>query len=714
MKRTLAIVIALVMVLGLIACNGSNEGNTPGASTELAGTYDITVWVGENAVDLTKKQIEDFNNTNTDGIKFNATVNPVSEATSADQMLVDISAGADIFCFAQDQFARLVQGGALNKLGNKAAETVKAANDPGVVAAATSGDTLYAYPMTSDNGYFMFYDKSVIPEEDVDSLEKLIADCEAANKWFCFEAQSSAWYIASWFFATGCKSEWTTGDNGEFVSVLDTFNSPEGLIAVKGLKKLVDSPMHKSSSAAAEFASDAAIVVTGTWAYNDIKALLGDNMGTTDLPSFEVDGKEYHLGSFNGCKLMGVKTQDDAVRAAALHRLAQFLTDEARQMERFEVLSWGPSNLNAQKSEAVQNDPGLSALFKQNAYSRPQGQIHGAWWDIAKVIADDVKAAEDEEGLKAALQNYYDKISALFTMTEEEKAAWSVIGNICGTNWDTDFPMTEVEPGVWVSEPLELHAGEEFKVRKGAAWDENFGMKDGETVAGGMDNAKVPVDDTYTITIDTNIPKLSFVNKDGIQPEAEPEPEPDPNAVDTWALIGQVCGTNWDTDIPMFVKDDGLWRVAVVLKTDDQFKVRANADWAKNYGITEGATVAGGENVAVEENGSYIVTLDPNEEAPALTVDKAVWTVIGGFEASGWNADVAMTETETGVWVSEPIAFKANDEFKVRANADWTVNFGITDGAIAQDGGNVKVEADGNFVITLDLVNQTLTFAPAE
>ena len=711
MKRTLAIVIALVMVLGLVACHSGNEGNTPGASTELAGTYDITVWVGENAVDLTKEQIENFNNSNTDGIKFNATVNPVSEATSADQMLVDVSAGADIYCFAQDQFARLVQGGALNKLGEKAAATVREANDPGVVAAATSGDTLYAYPMTSDNGYFMYYDKSVIPEEDVDSLEKLIADCEAANKYFAFEANSSAWYIASWFFATGCKSEWTTGDNGEFISVLDTFDSPEGLIAVKGMKKLVDSPMHLSSSAAAEFASDAAIVVTGTWAFEDIQKLLGDNMGATDLPSFEVDGKEYHLGSFNGCKLMGVKPQDDAVRAAVLHKLAQYLTDEARQMERFEALSWGPSNLNAQQNPAVQANPGLAALLKQNEYSRPQGQIHGSWWDIAKVIADDVKAATDEAGLQAALDNYKNKIAALFTMTEEEKTAWGVIGAICGTNWDTDFPMTETEAGVFVSETLELHAGEEFKVRQGASWDLNYG--DGCEQNG--PNVAVPADGNYTVKLDLNNKTLELLDESGAAVEKEPEPEPDPNAEapDTWAVIGAICGTNWDTDFPMFEKE-GKWYAPVVLHAGEEFKVRANGEWKKDFGWTEGVTAAGGGNLTVEEDGTYLVVLDPNEDAPALTVEKMTWTVIGGFEASGWNADVAMTETEPGVWVSEPIAFAAGDEFKVRGNNDWTVNFGITEEAVVQDGGNVKVEEAGNYIVTLDLNNMTLTFAPAE
>ena len=497
MKKVLATLLSLLMVLTLVAVPWQASAQ---AASALAGEYDITVWVGEAAVDLTKKQIEDFNNTNEFGIKFNAKVNPVSEATAADQMLVDINAGADLYCFAQDQFARLVQGGALNPLGVKAAETVIEANDPGVVAAATSGETLYAYPLTSDNGYFMYYDKSVIPEEDVDSLEKLIADCEAADKFFAFEAQSSAWYIASWFFATGCKSEWVTDDDGQFISVNDTFNSPEGLIAVKGMKKLVDSPKHLSSSSADEFANGAAIVVTGTWAFEAVRDILGDNMGVTDLPSFEVDGTEYHLGSFNGCKLMGVKPQgEDTTKQAALHKLAQYLTGEQCQMERFEALAWGPANLNAQASPDVQANPGLAALLEQNQYSRPQGQIHGSWWDIAKVIADDVKAANDEAGLQAALDNYYNKMASLFEMTEEEKNAWGVIGSICGTMWDTDFPMTEVEPGVFKSEPLELNAGEEFKVRQGASWDVNYGS-DGPNGA----NVVVPETGTFVVVFDLN------------------------------------------------------------------------------------------------------------------------------------------------------------------------------------------------------------------
>ena len=494
MKKFLALMLAAIMALSMVAT---------ASATSLAGPMDITVWVANEIVDLTKAQIDKFNQTNELGIVFNATVEAVSEADAATQMITDVEAGGDIYCFAQDQFARLVQAGALVKLGVKAAETVSAANTAGVVAAATAGEDLYAYPMTADNGYFMYYDKSVIPEEHVDSLEALIADCEAAQKYFSFEMQTSAWYLASFFFATGCESDWTMSEDGkDFVSVHDTFNSPEGLIAVKGMEKLVKSPMHLSAADASGFANGAAIVVTGTWAYNDIAAILGDNMGVADLPSFEVDGVSYHLGSFNGCKLMGVKPQTDAVKAAALHQLAQYLTGEECQMERFNERAWGPSNLNAQASDAVQANPGLVALNAQAPYSVPQGQIHGSWWDIAKVIGDDVKAATDEAGLQAALDNYYNKIASLFEMTAEQKTAWAVIGTVNGTNWDADLPMTNAD-GVWTSDAYEMTAGTEFKVRQGQSWDNNFPA----------DNFKVEADGTYAVQFVEATGEVSLIAK---------------------------------------------------------------------------------------------------------------------------------------------------------------------------------------------------------
>jgi len=479
MKKIIALLLVLVMALGIVACapatstptNAPTENNNENA---LAGTYNITMWVSEKegVADLTKTQIEAFMAANP-GIVINASIEGVTEADAGSKVVADVASAPDIYCFAQDQLARLVQAAALSAPGQKAQETIKTNNDAGSVAAASVAGTIYAYPMTSDNGYFMYYDKSIISDEDAESLEAIIAACEANNVKFRF-ALENAWYTASFFFATGCKSNWSMDQEGNFTAVDDDFNSANGLAAMKGMQKLAQSTCYDSN---ADIFTDAGVVITGIWNADAAAAHFGDNLGATDLPSFEVDGNSYHLGGFTGNKLMGVKPQTDAKKAAVLSQLAQYLTNEECQTQRYESFQWGPSNLNAQSSEAVQSNISLAAFAKQAAYGVPQGQIHGSWWDIAKVLGADAKAAADDAALQAALDSYKTTIDALFEMTEEQKNAWGVIGNICGTNWDTDFAMTDNGDGTYISDVLELKAGEEFKVRQGASWDVNFGVE---------------------------------------------------------------------------------------------------------------------------------------------------------------------------------------------------------------------------------------------
>lgn len=491
MKKILAIALALVMALGLVQIQAS--------ATSLDGTYDITVWVSEldGVKELTAEQIKAFEAANP-GIVINATIEGIGEGEAATQMVTSVEDGADIFCFAQDQLARLVMAGALNKLGQATSATVTEENDAGSVGAASVGGQLYCFPLTSDNGYFMFYDKSVIPEEHLGSMEDIIADCEAAGKMFSFELEGSAWYNAAFFFATGCKSDWVTDLDGNFISVDDDFNSANGIKAMKGMQKLLKSSCYNNSSAHADFESaiPSAVVVSGTWGTSIAQTILGDNFGAAPLPSFEVDGETFHLGSYSGNKLMGVKPQVDAVRAAVLQKLALYLAGEECQAQRFEKFGWGPSNLNVQATDAVKADIALSALASQNAHAIAQGQIHGSWWDIAKVYATAAREAEmgDEAALQAALDNYKTSIDGLFSMSEAEKNAFSVIGDINGDGWSIDLPMTETSAGVWVTdEAYELKAGNEFKVRQGKSWDVAFGT-DGN-------NFVVEADGSYKIQL---------------------------------------------------------------------------------------------------------------------------------------------------------------------------------------------------------------------
>ncbi|MBO4847974.1 MAG: extracellular solute-binding protein [Clostridia bacterium] len=524
MKKFLALALVFIMVLALAACkpakpDPAKPDDSQPSGESLAGTYDVTVWCAEAAKDLFQKQINDFNANNTDGIVINANIQPVSEADAGTNMITDVQAGGDIYCFAQDQFARLVQAGALDKLGVKAAETVRAANDAGVVTAATAGEDLYAYPMTSDNGYFMYYDKSVIPEEDVDSLEKLIADCEAKQKYFAFDC-ANGWYVASFFFGAGCVSEWKTDADGVFVDVNDDWNSDKGLIAVKGLEKLVKSDFHVNAGNVSNFESGAAIVVSGTWDFEAAKGLLGDNLGVADLPSFEVDGQQYHLGSFNGCKLLGVKPQSDAKKGAAIHKLAQYLTGEQCQMERFNELSWGPSNSNVQASDAVKANPGLAALLAQAPYSKPQGQIPDAWWGVAQTIAEEVKQAEGEDALKAVLTNYYNKCQALFDLFGSTDyifvGAWG--------GWDnasSDYKLTEADGKLTITLDVPESDYMGGRIVPIGTWETDLGyaqvtegaelMKEVDPADNGDNNIIFAEAGNYTVTVDVEAKTITIV-----------------------------------------------------------------------------------------------------------------------------------------------------------------------------------------------------------
>ena len=522
-KKVLSALLVATMTVSMAACGSDNgtTNDTPAAGSDastdapadnnteadapataeadLSGTYDVTVWVSESegVTQLTEQQIDAFEEA-TPGIVINATVEGVTESNSATNMITDVASGADLFCFAQDQLIRLVEAGALTKLGAAASDIVTSANDATSLKAATVGSDIYCYPLTSDNGYFMYYDKSVVQESSLDDLAAIVADCEAAGRTICMETDTSAWYLASFFFATGCHSDWTMNDDGSFASVDDDFDSPNGLIALKGMQQMVKSSMYVSSSDGAQFAAavPAGVVVTGTWGASAAKEALGDNYAVADLPSFTVDGNTYHMGSYSGCKLMGVKPQDDAVKTAVLHKLAQYLTSAECQLQRYELVGWGPSNLEAQQSDEVQADPALAALAAQNEFATPQGQIHGSWWDIAKLLGNVAEDSTTDEELQAGLDSYKASIDELFTIDEATARAFTLIGSFGGYNWDTDVAMTEDPAGTWTA-TVDFKAGDEFKVRQGLGWDVNFGV---DGVLGG-DNVVIDADGTYLVTL---------------------------------------------------------------------------------------------------------------------------------------------------------------------------------------------------------------------
>ena len=370
----------------------------------------IKVWVADNVVSFTEDQIEAFKEAYPEFADFDYLVEAMGEGDAAGNVITDVEAAADIYGFAQDQLVRLVAAGALEEVEPNNAEVVKAENDAGAVSAATVGDTLYAYPITSDNGYFLYYDSSVV--SDPSTLEGVIADCEAAGKNFYFEI-NSGWYQTAFFFGTGAELTYETGDDNTFTACNVTYASDEGIVALKEMIEVAASSAFQNGSSIGQ-ATNVGAIVDGTWDASEIQNVFGDNYACAKLPEFTgADGNTYQMSGFGGFKLLGVKPQEDMDKLDACDALAAYLSSGEVQLARFEAVGWGPSNLEAQQSEAVQADPALAALADQLQYDIPQGQYPDDYWNLAKGLGDDVRngavsAESSDDDLLAVLQTFQD------------------------------------------------------------------------------------------------------------------------------------------------------------------------------------------------------------------------------------------------------------------------------------------------------------------
>ena len=217
---------------------GEEEGGgEEGGGIDDAGSYTIKVWVDQKIQSLTKAQIDSFVADNPK-YKITADVQPVSEGNATANMLLDVQDGADLFVFAQDQLARLKVAGALGKITGSFADKIIEENSADSVSAASLGDDIYAYPMTSDNGYFLMYDKSILSDSDVTNISSILAKIKGTSKKLYFKAQGDGFYTASYFLAkengkpesaTLCSNSWDLNlDTGLFTQYHDTFHEANG------------------------------------------------------------------------------------------------------------------------------------------------------------------------------------------------------------------------------------------------------------------------------------------------------------------------------------------------------------------------------------------------------------------------------------------------------------------------------------------------------
>lgn len=353
-----------------------------------SGTVALTVWGAEEDEELLRQIFEGFQEKYRGEAEFLITYEPQSESHCTDALMADLENGADVFAFADDQLNTLVASGALEPVEN--AEALRTSNLPEAVLAASVKDTLYAYPLTADNGYFLYYDKRVFSPEDIQSWDRML-DVAGEQGGKVSMEWSSGWYVYALFGNTGL----TVGLNDDGITNYCTWNDTEGAIkgtdVARAMTAMAKHPGFLSTDDAGflEGVRNGTIVagVSGVWNAVAVEEAWGSGFGASKLPSYTCGGQQIQMASFSGYKLIGVNSYSEHREWAA--KLAEWITNEENQELRFRLRGQGPSNKNAAASSEVQSSPAIAALLEQSEYSCLQ-RIGGNYWEPVSAFTQEI------------------------------------------------------------------------------------------------------------------------------------------------------------------------------------------------------------------------------------------------------------------------------------------------------------------------------------
>ncbi|MEE3393397.1 MAG: extracellular solute-binding protein [Lachnospiraceae bacterium] len=441
LKKAIALLLASTMTVGMLTGCGSSSSNsgsssaagssdTTGASSSAeTETKDVTLTVWGPQEDqapiegqdqykdgILKYMCDKFNEEHPEwNITFNYGV--CSEGDAQKTVTKDLDNAADVYMYANDQIPSLVDAGALSQIGGTNADAITSTNDETTVSTVTYKDGLYGAPFTS-NTWFLYYDKSKFTEDDVKSLDTMMAkDLGDGVTNFAFPLDNS-WYIEAFYYAAGGT---LFGENGDDETAKCDWDSDAGIEATKYMAKLAANPKfsnEKDGSSIAKFKDGKlGAYCSGSWDAQAIKDALGDNFACAQLPTVNINGQEGQMRSFAGSKAIGVnpncKDQDVAVA------LAVYLGSEECQKVRFEARGIIPTNTNLVSSDDVKNDAvaaAQAAVMANTSKVQPMVTAMGSYWDPAASMGGEIvngkvnddNAAEKTkkmvEGINAGIQ----------------------------------------------------------------------------------------------------------------------------------------------------------------------------------------------------------------------------------------------------------------------------------------------------------------------
>ncbi len=383
----------------------TDAGGTPGADS---GAVHLRVWAGEEDEELIADIANRFIAEHAGEADITIDWEPMVEGQCRPNVLGDILNAPDVYTTVDGDIRALVAGGAATAVLNP--DEIRANNMEAAVESVTVGDDIYGYPVTADNGYFLYYNKAYFSESDITDLNRMLKIAADNGKQFAMD-WSSGWYLYSFFGQTGLS----VGANSDGVTNFCDWNSTEN--AIKGVdvaQALLDIAKYKSFVSTDDWLSgieSGKIIacVSGVWDETAIREQWGDNYGAAKLPCYTVNGQKVQMSCYFGYKLMAVNPYSKHSEWA--HKFADYIANEENQEIRFAMRGQGPSNINAANSPEIQEAVAVQAMLAQSEFSEPQ-RLGYNFWEPATLLGNTLAAGNPE---KLDLQELLDEIVAGIT-----------------------------------------------------------------------------------------------------------------------------------------------------------------------------------------------------------------------------------------------------------------------------------------------------------
>lgn len=380
-----------IKLLGLI---GLSLAATAGAASCGGSDADLVVWAPQEHQALYQRFIKEFKEANPEYAEMDIQLGVCSEADAYTKVSTSAQDAADVYTFANDQLYNLINIGGLAPIGGNYATEIEKNNSEGIVNAAKQNDTLYAFPISSDNGYFLYLNKSVVTSYDeTTTFEDVFDQCAAKDLKFGV-TMGDSWYGYGFFSGFGAKYEVEYDADGNQTKVTCDYNGTNGMKAAtfmntisghKAFQYLDGGAAGSQSVILNNFiqgslpteeepdkptlpskVNELGAFIGGTWLYDSVASKENwgaENTVCTYLPLMEKGNSDSRMRSFIGGKMIGVNGYAENKQLA--FDFAAYISDYDAQMARFTELGMGPSNLEALAEPEVEANVALTGLAAQ-------------------------------------------------------------------------------------------------------------------------------------------------------------------------------------------------------------------------------------------------------------------------------------------------------------------------------------------------------------